>query len=137
MSLQRSTATIVGTAAALLAALLAGACATPAPAPTPGLLELLDRSAERALLVGMRAYDEGQYPAAEAALRKALSLSLQHPRDRAAAHKLLAFMQCTSDRMAGCEADFRAARSADPAFALTRAEAGHPLWGPVYRRVLP
>lgn len=133
MSPQPRPATIAGTVVPWLLALLASACATTVPAP--GLLEILDRGAERALLDGMRAYDEGQYPAAEAALRKALSLSLRHPRDRAAAHKLLAFMQCTSDRIAGCEADFRAARSADPAFALTRAEAGHPLWGPVYRQL--
>jgi acyl-CoA thioester hydrolase len=79
----------------------------------------------------MRAYDDGQYPAAEAALRKALSLSarLRHPRDRATAHKLLAFMQCTSDRMAGCEADFRAARSADPAFALSARRGRAPVVG--------
>ena len=36
--------------------------------------------------------------------------------------------------MAECEAAFRAARAADPAFALSRAEAGHPMWGPVYQR---
>ena len=30
-----------------------------------------------------------------------------------------------------------AARTADPGFALTRPEAGHPLWGPVYRQVVP
>jgi hypothetical protein len=36
-----------------------------------------------------------------------------------------------------CEAAFRAARAADPGFVLSRSEAGHPLWGPVYRRVLP
>jgi len=37
--------------------------------------------------------------------------------------------------MNDCEAQFRAARTADPAFALTKSEAGHPLWGPVYQRV--
>ena len=117
-----------------LALLLAG-CATVPPAP--GLLDLLDRPAERALHDGMRAYDEGQYATAEQALRQALAQGLASARDRANAHKLLAFIQCTSDRVAACEADFRAARAADPAFVLGRAEAGHPLWGPVYRRVLP
>ena len=58
-------------------------------------------------------------------------------RDRATAHKLLAFITCTSERIAECEAAFVAARQADPAFALSRSEQGHPLWGPVYRRVLP
>lgn len=55
----------------------------------------------------------------------------------AAAQKHLAFIYCTSQRVAECEAAFRAARLADPAFALSRSEAGHPLWGPVYKRVQP
>lgn len=38
--------------------------------------------------------------------------------------------------MADCEAQFRAARAADPQFVLSRAEAGHPQWGPVYRKLL-
>lgn len=120
--------------AAGAAALLVGCVTVPAK---PGLLDLLDRPAERALFDGMRAYEDGQYPAAEKALRHSLAQGLASPRDRAKAHKLLAFIQCTSDRIAGCETDFRAARAADPGFALGRAEAGHPQWGPVYRRVLP
>jgi hypothetical protein len=39
--------------------------------------------------------------------------------------------------MAECEASFRAARQADPTFALSKSEAGHPVWGPVYKRVVP
>jgi Tfp pilus assembly protein PilF len=118
-------------------ALLLTACATTAPPAPPGLVELLDRPAERALFEGLRAYDEAQYAAAEKALRQALAHGLASARDRATAHKLLAFIQCTSDRIEGCEADFRAALAADPGFALGRAEAGHPQWGPVYRRVRP
>jgi hypothetical protein len=97
----------------------------------------MERPAERALVEGIRAYDDGNYPQAEAALRRALDGGLQSGRDRATAHKLLAFVTCTSERVPDCEEAFRAARGADPAFALTRSESGHPLWGPVYRRVLP
>lgn len=122
-------------APALLLALLLGGCAAPKPAPS-GLAELLERPAERALVEGLRAYDDGQYPQAEAALQRALAAGLASGRDRASAHKLLAFIACTSERVAECEAAFRAARAADPAFALNRSEAGHPLWGPVYRRVI-
>jgi Tfp pilus assembly protein PilF len=122
----------------LLAALAAG-CATPPPPKPPagGLAELMDRPGERSLVEGIRAYDDGQYPLAESALRKALAAGLASTRDRATAHKLLAFITCTSDRLPECEAQFRAARAADPAFALGRGEAGHPLWGPVYRKVVP
>jgi Tfp pilus assembly protein PilF len=128
-------------AAPWITVLLLAACASAPPAPPPaapnGLAELMERPAERALIEGIRAYDDGQYPQAEAALRKALSAGLASARDRASAHKLLAFITCTSERLAECEAAFRAARAADPAFALNRSEAGHPLWGPVYRKVMP
>ena len=125
--------------ACAIAALLAG-CAAPKPPPPPpptGLAELMERPAERALFEGIRAYDDGQYKQAEVALRRALSAGLASPRDKATAYKLLAFIACTSERMSECEASFRAARSADPAFVLSRAETGHPLWSPVYLRALP
>jgi Tfp pilus assembly protein PilF len=116
----------------LLAAVLAG-CALP-PASPPGLMDVAERPAEKALLGGMRAYDDAQYPQAEALLKQALAAGLASPRDRAAAHKHLAFIYCTSQRLPACETEFRAARRDDPGFALSRAEAGHPLWGPVWLR---
>ncbi len=125
-----------GVAAALLSML--AACAVPDAAPPPppvGLAELLERPAERALYDALRAYDDGQYGSAEAASRLALTSGLRSARDRATAHKLLAFITCTSERLAECEAAFRAARAADAQFVLGRSEAGHPVWGPVYRRV--
>ena len=57
-------------------------------------------------------------------------------RDKAAAHKHLAFIYCTSKRADKCEVEFRAARLADPGFTLNKSEAGHPAWGPVYQRTL-
>ena len=96
----------------------------------------MERPAERALFEGIRAYDDGQYASSEVSLRKALGAGLASARDRASAHKLLAFITCSSERLAECEAAFKAARAADPAFALNRSEAGHPLWGPVYRKVM-
>jgi Tfp pilus assembly protein PilF len=118
---------------AVLAVLLSGCALQPAPAP--GLIDVAERPAERALLGGMRAYDDAQYASAQELLTQALGLGLAAPRDRAYAHKYLAFIYCTSERMAQCEAEFRAARAADPGFALDKAEAGHPQWGPVYQRV--
>jgi len=117
----------------LLATLLVG-CAL--PGTEPGLSDVVARPGERALLAGWRAYDDAQYADAERELKAALASGLQSAKDRAAAHKLLAFVYCTSARVAECEKSFRAARGADPAFVLTRAEAGHPLWGPVYRKVV-
>ena len=120
--------------AAVLASTLVAACAPLPPAPD-GLLDVAERPAEKALLAGMRAYDDAQYARAEEQLQLALKNGLSSPRDRAAAHKHLAFIYCTSQRAGACEASFRAARESDPAFALSRGEAGHPMWGPVYQRV--
>jgi hypothetical protein len=83
----------------------------------------------------VRAYDDGQYAVAEAQLQQALQLGLAAPQDRVAAHKHLAFITCASRRTSECETQFRAALRADPAFTLSRSEAGHPLWGPVWQRV--
>ena len=120
-------------ASALALTSLLSACVVPPPA-SPGLMDVAERPAEKALLAGMRAYDDAQYPAAEKLLMQALKGGLASPRDRAAAHKHLAFIYCTSDRMPACEAEFRAARTDDPTFALSKSEAGHPQWGPVYQR---
>jgi Tfp pilus assembly protein PilF len=114
----------------LLPALLAAACAQPA-----GLTDVIERPAERALLTGLRAYDDGQYAEAERALQDALRTGLTSAKDRAVAHKHLAFIYCTSQRAPACEAEFREAHVADAQFALSKAENGHPLWGPVYRKV--
>ena len=127
--MKRLTWFVVGLVAALVG------CAN--PTPSAGLTAVIERPAERALLTGMRAYDDAQYPQAERALQTALHTGLSSPRDRASAYKLLAFIYCTSSRPADCEASFRAARQADPTFALSRSEAGHPQWGPVYRRAVP
>lgn len=120
---------------ALLACGLLAALAGCAQAPTagPAVADALQRPAERQLLLGLRAYDEARYADAEAALLSSLGQGLAHPRDRAAAHKTLAFIYCTSERLTACEAAFRQARQADPAFELLKSEAGHPLWGPVYQ----
>jgi Tfp pilus assembly protein PilF len=112
------------------------ACVQAPPAP-PGLMDVAERPAEKALLAGIRAYEDAQYPESEKQLNAALKAGLASSKDRAAAHKHLAFIYCTSNRTAECEAAFRAARQADPAFALSKPEAGHPLWGPVYKRTQP
>jgi Tfp pilus assembly protein PilF len=103
--------------------------------PATGLTDVMQRPAERALLAGLRAYEDGQYADAERELSRALNVGLATSRDRATAHKHLAFVYCTSNRVPACEAAFRAALAADREFALSKAEAGHPQWGPVYRRV--
>jgi len=118
------------------AAGLLAACVQAPPAPL-GLVDVSARPAERALLAGLKAYDDAQYEPADRLFNEALATGLASPRDRAEAHKRLAFIECALGRLAECEADFRRAREADRGFALDRAEAGHPVWGPVYRKLQP
>ncbi len=122
--------------AATAAALWLASCAQAPPAPV-GLMDVAARPAEKALLAGIRAYEDAQYDVAESQLKLALQTGLASPKDRAVAHKHLPFIDCTSQRIAACETEFRLAREADPAFELSRSEAGHPVWGPVYRKMRP
>jgi len=124
-------------AAVLSTALWLAACAQQPTTPPVTQADLAERTAKEALLSGIRLYDDGQYPEAEKQFGTALKLNLSSPKDRATAHKYLAFIYCTSNRQSLCESSFRAAMQADPAFALSKSEAGHPLWGPVYKRVHP
>ena len=119
----------------LICACLA-ACVQPPPAPPPGLLDVAERPAEKALLAGIRAYDDAQYPVAETQLSNAINTGLTSSKDKAAAHKHLAFIYCTSNRLRECESAFRSALQADPTFTLNKSEQGHPLWGPVFQRVI-
>ena len=124
-------------ALASAACLFLVACAQTPPAAPVGLLDVSGRPAEKALLDGLKAYDDAQYESAERLFRQALALGLASAKDRAEAHKRLAFIHCAAGRLDPCEAEFRAARRQDPSVALDRAEAGHPVWGPVYRKVVP
>jgi hypothetical protein len=106
----------------------------PAP-PPPSIIALYQQPAERALIDGIRLYEEGAFDRSETALRGALREGLASGRDRAIAFKYLAFITCAFGRPAECETSFTRAFAADPDFALNDKEIGHPIWGPVYRRV--
>lgn len=131
------------TAATLLSGALLAACSSmappppvpAAPPPAPSIIALYQQPAERALIDGIRLYEEAAFDRSEAVLREALREGLASGRDRAMAYKYLAFITCAFGRPAECEECFAGAFAADPAFALDDKEIGHPIWGPVYRRV--
>jgi Tfp pilus assembly protein PilF len=89
---------------------------------------------EPALTAGIRKYDNGEYAAADKDLQTALKLGLGNS-DRVRAHKYLAFIHCASNRLKSCRHEFRLALDIDPQMRLTPAEAGHPIWGPIFRSV--
>ena len=124
-------------ALASAACLFLAACAQTPPAAPVGLLDVSGRPAEKALLDGLKAYDDAQYESAERLFRQALALGLASAKDRDEAHKRMAFIHCAAGRLDPCEAEFRAARQVDPSFTLDRSEAGQPVRGPNSRTVLP
>ena len=107
----------------------------PPPPTTVSIARLYEQPAERDFINGLRFYEEGQYERAEALLRRALAEGLRDRHDVAVTQKYLAFIACAYNRPGECEQAFRAAFVADPSFSLNEAEVGHPLWGPVYKRV--
>lgn len=107
----------------------------PAATPTVSIAALYLQPAERSLIEGIRLYEEASFDRAESALRRSLGEGLADPRDQAVAYKYIAFIACAFDRIDECEASFRSAFAADPKFMLGDKEVGHPVWGPVYRRV--
>jgi hypothetical protein len=99
----------------------------PAPPPPSKAVEELRR--------GMQRYDDADYKEAARHFQRALEQGLATPSEQASAHKHLAFIACVARRTSACRTEFRKAFQADPAFDLTPAEAGHPMWGPVFRSV--
>ena len=83
---------------------------------------------------GIRNYEEGNYRTSARRLQYALEEGLARP-DRVKAHKYLAFIACVSGQQLTCREEFSIALELDPSFELEPAEAGHPIWGPVYKNV--
>ena len=97
------------------------------------LEQLVQKTKAQATLVdGLRQYDAGDYAGSTRTLNAALELGLSGE-DRAVAHKHLAFIQCSWGQERQCRDEFRKALAADPALQLAPAEAGHPVWGPIFR----
>jgi len=95
---------------------------------------LRDRAKEQ-LAAGVKFYEAGEFDSAQKSLTGALEHGLLPKSDQARARKLLAFIHCVLGREAQCRDEFRRAFEIYPDFALTAAEDGHPIWGPVYRNV--
>ncbi len=87
--------------------------------------------AKRRLAEGIQRYEAGDYVGAIRALNAA-EIVHAGPSTRIQAEKYLAFSYCLTERHALCREAFDRALALDSGFRLQPAEAGHPLWGPVY-----
>jgi Tfp pilus assembly protein PilF len=115
---------------ATLAALIFSGCAS-GPLSDLGLRRL---EGGPYLKQGIAQYEEGNYRSAVRRLQFALEEGLSMP-DRVQAHKYLAFISCVSGQQLTCREEFAIALDLDPTFELSPAEAGHPMWGPVFKSV--
>lgn len=102
----------------------AGGSTTPPALPSGG----------PALARGMASYEEGNYGDAAGQLKLALEQKLSPP-EQMLARKHLAFAYCVSGKDRLCADEFKKLLDISPSFDLDPAEAGHPIWGPVFRRV--
>jgi Tfp pilus assembly protein PilF len=105
-----------------------------AEGPVKEISRIFERKGEPQLQAGIKNYDEGRLSQAQGNFESALAAGLNQ-RDQVTAHKYLAFIHCVSKRERQCRAHFRSALELDPNFDLQPAEAGHPMWGPVFRSV--
>lgn len=114
----------------LLVLLLAGCQSAPIQTARKFFTEDL---AKQDLAAGIRKYEEGDHGEAARLLRSSLNYGTLGKAEGLEARKHLAFIYCTSGRKAQCHDEFRKALRIDPSFTLAANEAGHPMWGPVFR----
>ena len=110
------------------------ACNTIGSCDDDGKWSIGSRSAKK-LDSGVKNYEEGNYVASMTSLQGVLEAGLSGSQDKVQAYKYLAFIQCVSDRERSCREYFKRALQIDPQFTLTPAEAGHPIWGPIFQSV--
>jgi len=131
---------LLAVAAAFALALLVGGCTTVqdwAGSVGSASPESADTSAaasepgKRKLAEGVDRYDAGDFVSAIRALN-APEIDGSDTATRVEAGKYLAFSYCVTNRRTLCRKAFDRVLAIDPGFALTPAEAGHPLWGPVF-----
>ena len=102
--------------------------------PFKDATRIFQREGKPQLQAGIKQYEEARYTPASASFQAALNAGLNNA-DQVTAHKYLAFNHCVQGRERQCRAHFSTALELDPSFELAPAEAGHPLWGPVFRSV--
>lgn len=119
---------------AIIALGIVGGVSGCASDPIKELQRVFKGEGEPQLQAGIKDYEDGRYKQASKHFEAALSAGLNRS-GQVTAHKYLAFIHCVSRRERQCRGHFASALELDPAFELGPAEAGHPMWGPVFRSV--
>jgi tetratricopeptide (TPR) repeat protein len=117
---------------------MAGCAAPPTQTgPSPDDIARQQRleRANNNLTEAQKQYDAGSYDDAMKSYLLALDSGLLTVPQQTNARKHMAFIHCVSSRAPNCKEEFEKAFAIDPKFDLSPAEAGHPIWGPVFRSV--
>jgi Tfp pilus assembly protein PilF len=101
--------------------------------PVDQITALFQGKGAPSLSTGIRQFEEGRYPEATRSLNTAIEQGLSSTSDLARAHKYLAFIYCVSNRVQQCREEFVRALDSSPGMELETSEAGHPIWGPVFK----
>lgn len=109
--------------------------ASGAEGAAPGAEAAPPITAEQRLAKGVGLYEDGAYKEAMQDLQTALDTGLTQKDDQVKAHKYLAFIHCASSQEKRCREEFTKVLEINPKFELVPAEAGHPVWGRVFRSV--
>lgn len=109
--------------------------------PSPGVIS---QPGTLALAEGVDLYNQGQFQAAIRKLQDTPEIWTNSASAQVEAYKYLAFSQCVTRQTTQCRQSFERLLNLSPSFELSRAEAGHPTWGPVFktaqqavRKILP
>ncbi len=90
---------------------------------------------EQKLEIAVKEYEEGNYVTAMNSLEAVLATKTASHVQKIRAYKYMAFISCISSREKSCREYFKNILEVNPDFNLSAAEAGHPIWGPVFQSV--
>ncbi len=90
---------------------------------------------EQKLEIAVKEYEEGNYVTAMNSLEAVLATKSASRAQKIRANKYMAFISCISSREKSCREYFKNILEINPEFNLSAAEAGHPIWGPVFKNV--
>lgn len=116
-------------------AFVLGGCSSTSSRPTAEELAKRQRieHAQKDLAEGQRLYGDGAYKDATQHLLVALDSGVLPLADQLNARKHMAFIHCITNNIPLCREEFNKAFVLSDDFELLPAEAGHPIWGPVFR----
>lgn len=104
-------------------------------------VRLLRTPTEHMVNYGIKNYEDGNYTTAMTTFQNLVANKDATKSEKVIAYKYMAFLHCVSptaskdtrERM--CRESFKKAFELNPNFDLKPAEAGHPVWGPVFSSV--